>query len=332
MNVYSSNDIIHSLSIFFGDAVLKRIVPIFLFIFIFSALFLPTAFASVKLDGSITPDELEDSNLQVQCENGNSGCGIHVFVTYYKPFPDSSEIYLALASELDGEQILADGPFGFEIYIENSPVIRIHTNSRADFDTSYYDVKVSNRIDFSCMRCETSILFKNHMPDTPKIYVKAIDNEGVPSKSFKINTVMPETTTKPAESTGKPSYNFTLPDFDITKKTTELYSNPKNETTLDNGETNGENVTPTQHINNENSHDSGNTYATQKDVVNVNNSDEKQKSQNVSKYDLSIQTVDKENPASKKRNRLVLTCAVAVTVILAGAATTGIKASFKKRQ
>ncbi len=306
-----------------------------------------SAFAAVKIDASIDPDEFEDTNLEVQCDKGNRGNGLYVLVTYYKTLPGRSQIYLAFNAELYGEEVLVDGPFGFEIYIEDTPVIRIGTNSHADFDASYYHVQVSNRTDFSSMRCETLITFKNHMPDTPTIYVRVIDNNGVPSERFKINTTMSEPTTEETtkakeESTTKkttdqkPSFDFSLPfSSETTTKTTNNPSQDTDETRKSNSSAQTEKRTTQS---NDTSGKSDKKHNATK-RPSSSNKDENQKGDSVTlhKNEESVAHFEIENEASeygfgtgKKRSIIIAISACTIVAAITGSAFTVMKSKGKK--
>ena len=40
------------------------------------------AFAAINVDGWIKRDEYSDANVEVLCNNSESGCGLHVLVSY----------------------------------------------------------------------------------------------------------------------------------------------------------------------------------------------------------------------------------------------------------
>lgn len=68
---------------------------IFLFVLAIQAL-------AVSIDGSVSPDEVHGTNVQIQCENENGGNGICALATYYTK-TEKGSLYVAI-SVLQGRQ------------------------------------------------------------------------------------------------------------------------------------------------------------------------------------------------------------------------------------
>ena len=258
------------------------------------------AFAAINVDGWIKRDEYSDANVEVLCNNSESGCGLHVLVSYYKPLQDSNSVYLSFGAELDGEQIESDGPFGIEVFIDDTPVIKFHADGSNEFDSEFYSVTSKSRIDFSSMKCESVIAFKYPLPENPKIYVRVTDNSGVASRLFVINTVMPQetTVTTAAEASAEKE----------PEKTTRKASKSS--------------------ISAANSGGNARSVQTEKSTDSSTDSQEYNK---VSELTLPRST-DSSDSAASKKSVLMLISGIAVGAAIVGAVMTGIRKSDKKKQ
>lgn len=258
------------------------------------------AFAAINVDGWIKRDEYSDANVEVLCNNSESGCGLHVLVSYYKPLQDSNSVYLSFGAELDGEQIESDGPFGIEVFIDDTPVIKFHADGSNEFDSEFYSVTSKSRIDFSSMKCESVIAFKYPLPENPKIYVRVTDNSGVASRLFVINTVMPQetTVTTAAEASAEKE----------PEKTTRKASKSS--------------------ISAANSGGNARSVQTEKSTDSSTDSQEYNK---VSELTLPLST-DSSDSAASKKSVLMLISGIAVGAAIVGAVMTGIRKSDKKKQ
>ena len=258
------------------------------------------AFAAINVDGWIKRDEYSDANVEVLCNNSESGCGLHVLVSYYKPLQDSNSVYLSFGAELDGEQIESDGPFGIEVFIDDTPVIKFHADGSNEFDSEFYSVTSKSRIDFSSMKCESVIAFKYPLPENPKIYVRVTDNSGVASRLFVINTVMPQetTVTTAAEASAEKE----------PEKTTRKASKSS--------------------ISAANSGGNARRVQTEKSTDSSTDSQEYNK---VSELTLPLST-DSSDSAASKKSVLMLISGIAVGAAIVGAVMTGIRKSDKKKQ
>lgn len=56
------------------------------------------AFA-VSIDGSVSPDEVRGTNVQIQCENENGGNGICALATYYTK-TEKGSLYVAINGDI----------------------------------------------------------------------------------------------------------------------------------------------------------------------------------------------------------------------------------------
>ncbi len=295
---------------------MKKLFIYFLVVFLIFSSTATEVFASVKLDGTISAVEIENSNIQNFCSNGNSGCNLYEFVTCCKIFPDSDEIYLAFNAELKGEQNIVSENFGFEIYIEDYPVIKIYADNRVDFDPLYYDIKVNSKTDLSRISCETSVLFKNKIPTAPKIYVKVVDNDGIPSKMFEINTVVHEDNTVSHED----AHSFSRKNIKSDSKPT----NTSDSQSTDKANSDNKKNNTLQHGTSENTLPSSKTHEnldSNKQTTLTNDS--------LLQYNLSSQISNKGISVFSGKSNLLLIAAIIILILLAGAAAVGIKIKRK---
>ena len=261
------------------------------------------AFAAINVDGWIKRDEYSDANVEVLCNNSESGCGLHVLVSYYKPLQDSNSVYLSFGAELDGEQIESDGPFGIEVFIDDTPVIKFHADGSNEFDSEFYSVTSKSRIDFSSMKCESVIAFKYPLPENPKIYVRVTDNSGVASRLFVINTVMPQETTVTTAKTAAEASAEKEPEK-TTRKTSKSSVSAANS--------------------------GGNARRVQTEKS-TDSSTDSQEYNKVSELTLPRST-DSSDSAASKKSVLMLISGIAVGAAIVGAVMTGIRKSDKKKQ
>ena len=233
-------------------------------------------------------------------------CSSHTISRFKTATPDAEGLNRLMArfgAELDGEQIESDGPFGIEVFIDDTPVIKFHADGSNEFDSEFYSVTSKSRIDFSSMKCESVIAFKYPLPENPKIYVRVTDNSGVASRLFVINTVMPQETTVTTAKTAAEASAEKEPE-----KTTRKASKSSISAANSGGNT--------RRVQTEKSTDS---------------STDSQEYNKVSELTLPRST-DSSDSAASKKSVLMLISGIAVGAAIVGAVMTGIRKSDKKKQ
>ncbi len=183
------------------------------------------AFA-VSIDGSVSPDEVRSTNVQIQCENENGGNGICALATYYTKTENGS-LYVAINGDISYADLTKESPVVYEIYVDGKDPIKIGITGKAEYDEQLFSVKSSASFAGGGITCETLIDRKYSFGDDPEIYVRVTDDKGIPSKMFEIDTYIapPETT---AEQNNQ-SWNSDSDDRDTTK-TTKKSSSTKSTT------------------------------------------------------------------------------------------------------
>ena len=173
------------------------------------------AFA-VSIDGSVSPDEVRSTNVQIQCENENGGNGICALATYYTK-TEKGSLYVAINGDISYADLTKESPVVYEIYVDGKDPIKISITGKAEYDEQLFSVKSSASFAGGGITCETLIDRKYSFGGDPEIYVRVTDDKGIPSKMFEIDTyiVPPETT---AEQNNK-SENSDSDDRDTTKTT-----------------------------------------------------------------------------------------------------------------
>lgn len=173
------------------------------------------AFA-VSIDGSVSPDEVRGTNVQIQCENENGGNGICALATYYTK-TEKGSLYVAINGDISYADLTKESPVVYEIYVDGKDPIKISITGKAEYDEQLFSVKSSASFAGGGITCETLIDRKYSFGGDPEIYVRVTDDKGVPSKMFEIDTYIapPETT---AEQNNK-SENSDSDDRDTTKTT-----------------------------------------------------------------------------------------------------------------
>ena len=71
------------------------------------------AFA-VSIDGSVSPDEVRGTNVQIQCENENGGNGICALATYYTK-TEKGSLYVAINGDISYADLTKESPVVYEI-------------------------------------------------------------------------------------------------------------------------------------------------------------------------------------------------------------------------
>lgn len=182
---------------------------IFIFVLAIQAL-------AVSIDGSVSPDEVRSTNVQIQCENENGGNGICALATYYTK-TEKGSLYVAINGDISYADLTKESPVVYEIYVDGKDPIKIGITGKAEYDEQLFSVKSSASFAGGGITCETLIDRKYSFGGDPEIYVRVTDDKGVPSKMFEIDTyiVPPETTAEQNNQSG----NSDSDDRDTTKTT-----------------------------------------------------------------------------------------------------------------
>ena len=183
------------------------------------------AFA-VSIDGSVSPDEVRGTNVQIQCENENGGNGICALATYYTK-TEKGSLYVAINGDISYADLTKESPVVYEIYVDGKGPIKISITGKAEYDEQLFSVKSSASFAGGGITCEALIDRKYSFGGDPEIYVRVTDDKGVPSKMFEIDTYIapPDTTAEQNNQSG----NSDSDDRD-TAKTTKKSSSTKSTT------------------------------------------------------------------------------------------------------
>ena len=173
------------------------------------------AFA-VSIDGSVSPDEVRGTNVQIQCENENGGNGICALATYYTK-TEKGSLYVAINGDISYADLTKESPVVYEIYVDGKDPIKIGITGKAEYDEQLFSVKSSASFAGGGITCETLIDRKYSFGGDPEIYVRVTDDKCVPSKMFEIDKYIdpPETTAEQNNQSG----NSDSDDRDTTKTT-----------------------------------------------------------------------------------------------------------------
>ena len=171
---------------------------------------------AVSIDGSVSPDEVRGTNVQIQCENENGGNGICALATYYTK-TEKGSLYVAINGDISYADLTKESPVVYEIYVDGKDPIKISITGKAEYDEQLVSVKSSASFAGGGITCETLIDRKYSFGGDPEIYVRVTDDKGVPSKMFEINTYIapPDTTAEQNNQSG----NSDSDDRDTTKTT-----------------------------------------------------------------------------------------------------------------
>lgn len=181
---------------------------------------------AVSIDGSVSPDEVRGTNVQIQCENENGGNGICALATYYTK-TEKGSLYVAINGDISYADLTKESPVVYEIYVDGKDPIKISITGKAEYDEQLFSVKSSASFAGGGITCETLIDRKYSFGGDPEIYVRVTDDKGVPSKMFEIDTYIapPDTTAEQNNQSG----NSDSDDRDTTK-TTKKSSSTKSTT------------------------------------------------------------------------------------------------------
>ncbi len=170
----------------------------------------------MSIDGSVSPDEVHGTNVQIQCENENGGNGICALATYYTK-TEKGSLYVAINGDISYADLTKESPVVYEIYVDGKDPIKIGITGKAEYDEQLFSVKSSASFAGGGITCETLIDRKYSFGGDPEIYVRVTDDKGVPSKMFEIDTYIapPDTTAEQNNQSG----NSDSDDRDTTKTT-----------------------------------------------------------------------------------------------------------------
>ena len=170
----------------------------------------------MSIDGSVSPDEVRGTNVQIQCENENGGNGICALATYYTK-TEKGSLYVAINGDISYADLTKESPVVYEIYVDGKDPIKIGITGKAEYDEQLFSVKSSASFAGGGITCETLIDRKYSFGGDPEIYVRVTDDKGVPSKMFEIDTYIapPDTTAEQNNQSG----NSDSDDRDTTKTT-----------------------------------------------------------------------------------------------------------------
>ena len=152
-------------------------------------------FANFKIDGAITRDELNNSKIQLLCNDSNSGNGLTVLSSLYNISPDERIIYIGLNLEFGDSEIQEDEIIQINISIDNKPEIKIFSNGDTEYDEYLFSVEQETKNIYSSCKAEAKIIYKFPISPAPKITIQIIDTHGLNSKIFEIDTFIPQQTT-----------------------------------------------------------------------------------------------------------------------------------------
>lgn len=180
----------------------------------------------MSIDGSVSPDEVRGTNVQIQCENENGGNGICALATYYTK-TEKGSLYVAINGDISYADLTKESPVVYEIYVDGKGPIKISITGKAEYDEQLFSVKSSASFAGGGITCEALIDRKYSFGGDPEIYVRVTDDKGVPSKMFEIDTYIapPDTTAEQNNQSG----NSDSDDRDTTK-TTKKSSSTKSTT------------------------------------------------------------------------------------------------------
>lgn len=170
----------------------------------------------MSIDGSVSPDEVRGTNVQIQCENENGGNSICALATYYTK-TEKGSLYVAINGDISYADLTKESPVVYEIYVDGKDPIKIGITGKAEYNEQLFSVKSSASFAGGGITCETLIDRKYSFGGDPEIYVRVTDDKGIPSKMFEIDTYIapPETTAEQNNQSGNSDFD----DRDTTKTT-----------------------------------------------------------------------------------------------------------------
>lgn len=188
------------------------------------------AFA-VSIDGSVSPDEVRGTNVQIQCENENGGNGICALATYYTK-TEKGSLYVVINGDISYADLTKESPVVYEIYVDGKDPIKVGITGKAEYDEQLFSVKSSASFAGGGITCEALIDRKYSFGGDPEIYVRVTDDKGVPSKMFEIDTyIAPPDTTAEQNNQSENSDSDDRDTTKTTKKSSSTKSTTKKEST-----------------------------------------------------------------------------------------------------
>lgn len=186
---------------------------------------------AVSIDGSVSPDEVRGTNVQIQCENENGGNGICALATYYTK-TEKGSLYVAINGDISYADLTKESPVIYEIYVDGKDPIKISITGKAEYDEQLFSVKSSASFAGGGITCEALIDRKYSFGGDPEIYVRVTDDKGVPSKMFEIGTyIAPPDTTAEQNNQSENSDSDDRDTSKTTKKSSSTKSTTKKEST-----------------------------------------------------------------------------------------------------
>lgn len=186
---------------------------------------------AVSIDGSVSPDEVRGTNVQIQCENENGGNGICALATYYTK-TEKGSFYVAINGDISYADLTKESPVVYEIYVDGKDPIKIDITGKAEYDEQLFSIKSSASFAGGGITCEALIDRKYSFGGDPEIYVRVTDDKGVPSKMFEIDTyIVPPDTTAEQNNQSRNSDSDDRDTTKTTKKSSSIKSTTKKEST-----------------------------------------------------------------------------------------------------
>lgn len=185
----------------------------------------------MSIDGSVSPDEVRGTNVQIQCENENGGNGICALATYYTK-TEKGSFYVAINGDISYADLTKESPVVYEIYVDGKDPIKIDITGKAEYDEQLFSIKSSASFAGGGITCEALIDRKYSFGGDPEIYVRVTDDKGVPSKMFEIDTyIVPPDTTAEQNNQSRNSDSDDRDTTKTTKKSSSIKSTTKKEST-----------------------------------------------------------------------------------------------------
>lgn len=181
------------------------------------------AFA-VSIDGSVSPDEVRGTNVQIQCENENGGNGICALATYYTK-TEKGSLYVAINGDISYADLTKESPVVYEIYVDGKDPIKIGITGKAEYDEQLFSVKSSASFAGGGITCETLIDRKYSFGGDPEIYVRVTDDRDTTKTTKKSNST--KSTTKKESTTKKKSKSSSSKSSTKSKSKTNKSSSSK---------------------------------------------------------------------------------------------------------
>ena len=189
------------------------------------------AIQALSIDGSVSPDEVRGTNVQIQCENENGGNGICALATYYTK-TEKGSLYVAINGDISYADLTKESPVVYEIYVDGKDPIKVGITGKAEYDEQLFSVKSSASFAGGGITCEALIDRKYSFGGDPEIYVRVTDDKGVPSKMFEIDTyIAPPDTTAEQNNQSENSDSDDRDTTKTTKKSSSTKSTTKKEST-----------------------------------------------------------------------------------------------------